>query len=63
MTERLEVIVIGGGQAGLASRVSASARATAAISSKSRTDGRTYEGDQVVVATGPFQTPFVPAIS
>jgi putative flavoprotein involved in K+ transport len=26
-------------------------------------DDRTYEADQVVVATGPFQVPFVPAIS
>jgi putative flavoprotein involved in K+ transport len=27
------------------------------------TEGRTYEADQVVVATGPFQVPFVPSIS
>jgi putative flavoprotein involved in K+ transport len=26
-------------------------------------DGRSYEADQVVVATGPFQVPFVPAIA
>ena len=26
-------------------------------------DGRTYEAEQVVVATGPFQVPFVPAIA
>ena len=26
-------------------------------------DNRTYEADQVVVATGPFQLPFVPAIA
>jgi putative flavoprotein involved in K+ transport len=26
-------------------------------------DDRTYEADQVVVATGPFQVPFVPAIA
>jgi putative flavoprotein involved in K+ transport len=26
-------------------------------------DGRAYEADQVVVATGPFQVPFVPAIA
>jgi putative flavoprotein involved in K+ transport len=26
-------------------------------------DDRSYEGDQVVVATGPFQVPFVPAIA
>jgi putative flavoprotein involved in K+ transport len=27
------------------------------------TDDRTYEADQVVVATGPFQVPFVPALA
>ena len=26
-------------------------------------DGRTYEAEQVVVATGPFQVPFIPAIA
>jgi len=26
-------------------------------------DGRSYEADQVVIATGPFQVPFVPAIA
>ena len=26
-------------------------------------DGRAYEAEQVVIATGPFQTPFVPAIA
>jgi putative flavoprotein involved in K+ transport len=26
-------------------------------------EGRTYEADQVIVATGPFQVPFVPAIA